>query len=145
MPAAGVPPPAGLLWRPRNLPPTPAASSLRGSIEWERIQITSLGPPRAERRGAGCIRAARVLYRRSSRHRFDIGMKLIQRLLLWLGAIISPLPAIADPGAEFAGLQNDVVFSDYSVLSSSAELLHRLVSPLNAVRADRRLAHSAVA
>jgi len=37
------------------------------------------------------------------------------------------------------------VFSDYSVLSSSAELLHRLVSPLNAVRAGKRLAHSAVA
>jgi hypothetical protein len=72
-------------------------------------------------------------------------MKLIQRLLLWLGVMISPLPAIGDTGAEFAGLQNDVVFSDYSVLSSSTELLHRLLSPLNAVRAGRRLARSAVA
>jgi len=72
-------------------------------------------------------------------------MNLIQRLLLWLGVMISPLPAIGDTGAEFAGLQNDVVFSDYSVLSSSTELLHRLLSPLNAVRAGKRLAHSAVA
>src|SRR5258706_9797477 len=72
-------------------------------------------------------------------------MTLIQRLLLWLGIMISPLPAIGDPGAELAGLQNDVVFSDYSVLSSSTELLHRLVSPLNAVRAGKLLAHAAVA
>jgi pimeloyl-ACP methyl ester carboxylesterase len=41
-------------------------------------------------------------------------------------------------------LQSDVVFSDYSALSGSAELVHRLLSPLNAVRAGRRLAHSAV-
>jgi predicted esterase len=72
-------------------------------------------------------------------------MTLIQRLLLWLGVMISPLSAIGDTVAEFAGLQNDVVFSDYSVLSSSTELLHRLLSPLNAIRAGKRLAHSAVA
>jgi predicted esterase len=72
-------------------------------------------------------------------------MTLIQRLLLWLGVMISPLPAIGDTWPEFAGLQNDVVFSDYSVLSSSTELLHRLLSPLNAIRAGKRLANSAVA
>jgi pimeloyl-ACP methyl ester carboxylesterase len=72
-------------------------------------------------------------------------MTNLQRLLLWLGVIISPLPAIGDPVTGFAGLQSDVVFSDYSALSGSAELAHRLLSPLNAVRAGRRLAHSAVA
>jgi pimeloyl-ACP methyl ester carboxylesterase len=72
-------------------------------------------------------------------------MTFTQRLLLWLGVMISPLPAMGDTGAESAGLQNDVVFSDYSVLSSSTELLHRLLSPLNAVRAGKRLAHSAEA
>lgn len=72
-------------------------------------------------------------------------MTLIQRLSLWLGVMISPLPAMGDTGAEFAGLHNDVVFSGYSVLSSSPELLHRLLSPLNAVRAGKRLALSAMA
>jgi dienelactone hydrolase len=72
-------------------------------------------------------------------------MKLIQRLLLWLGVMICPPTAMGDTGAEFAGLENDVVFSDYSALSSSRELLHRLLSPLNAVRAGERLAHSDVA
>jgi hypothetical protein len=33
------------------------------------------------------------------------------------------MPAMGDSGAKFAGLQNDVVFSDYAVLSSSTELL----------------------
>jgi hypothetical protein len=68
-----------------------------------------------------------------------------QRLLLWLGVAISPMPATCDTLAGFTGLQSDVVFSDYSPLSSSAELLHRFLSPLNAVRAGKRLAHSPVA
>jgi pimeloyl-ACP methyl ester carboxylesterase len=42
-------------------------------------------------------------------------------------------------------LQSDVVFSDYSPLSSSTELLHRLLSPLNAVQLTKKLAHSPVA
>ena len=67
-----------------------------------------------------------------------------QRLLLWLGVMSFPMPAIGDAAAGFTGLQSDVVFSDYSALSSSAELVHRLLSPLNAIRVDKRLAHSAV-
>jgi pimeloyl-ACP methyl ester carboxylesterase len=55
------------------------------------------------------------------------------------------MPATCDTLAESAGLQNDVVFSDYSPLSSSAQLMHRFLSPLNAVRAGRSLARSAVA
>jgi pimeloyl-ACP methyl ester carboxylesterase len=58
----------------------------------------------------------------------------------------SMMPAIGDTVAGFTGLQSDVVFSDYSALSSSEELLHRLLSPLNAVEVGRRLGgHSAVA
>jgi pimeloyl-ACP methyl ester carboxylesterase len=72
-------------------------------------------------------------------------MTLTQRLLLWLGFIIFPMSVIGDTEAGFTGLQNDVVFSDYSPLSSSAELLRRLLSPLNAVQVGKRLAHSAVA
>src|ERR1700730_19188178 len=68
-----------------------------------------------------------------------------RRLLLWLGVAIFPMPAICDTVAESTGLQNDVVFSDYSPLSSSAELMHRFLSPLNAARAGRRLAQSAAA
>ncbi len=77
-----------------------------------------------------------ALYRRT--------MTLTQRLLLWLGVIVLPMPAIGDTAAGFTGLQSDVVFSDYSPLSSSAELLHRLLSPLNAVEVGKRLAHSTV-
>jgi pimeloyl-ACP methyl ester carboxylesterase len=54
-------------------------------------------------------------------------------------------PAIADTGTAVAGLQSDVVFSDYTPLSSSAELLRRLLSPLNALQVGQKLAHSAVA
>jgi hypothetical protein len=72
-------------------------------------------------------------------------MTFTQRLLPWLGVIIFPMTAIGDTVAGFTGLQSDVVFSDYSPLSSSAELLHRLLSPLNAVQLGKRLAHSAVA
>src|ERR1700733_14154790 len=72
-------------------------------------------------------------------------MAKLQRLLLWLGVIISPLRATCDTVAGFTGLQSDVVFSDYTPLSSSAELVHRLLSPLNAVRVGRSLAHSAAA
>jgi pimeloyl-ACP methyl ester carboxylesterase len=72
-------------------------------------------------------------------------MTSIQRLLLWLGVMVLPIPAIADTVAGFTGLQSDVVFSDYSQLSSSTELLHRLLSPLNAVQVRERLSHSAVA
>ena len=68
----------------------------------------------------------------------------IQRLLLSLAVIFLPMPATCDTVAGFTGLQSDVVFSDYSPLSSSAELLHRLLSPLNAGQVGQRLSHSAV-
>jgi pimeloyl-ACP methyl ester carboxylesterase len=72
-------------------------------------------------------------------------MTKLQRLLLWIGVMISPLPATCDTVTGFTGLQSEVVFSDYSPLSGSAELVHRLLSPLNAVRVGRSLAHSAAA
>src|SRR5260370_10257307 len=72
-------------------------------------------------------------------------MMSTQRLLLWLGVIVLPMPAMGDTVAGPTGLQSDVVFSDYSPLSTSAELLHRLLSLLNAVQARKTLSHSAVA
>jgi len=68
-----------------------------------------------------------------------------RRLLPWLGLMISPMPSIGDTVAGFTGLRSDVVFSDYSPLSSSAELLHRLLTPLSALQVGKRLAHSTVA
>src|ERR1700692_2358542 len=72
-------------------------------------------------------------------------MTITRLILPWLGVMILPMPAIGDTVAGFTGLQNDAVFSDYSPLSSSAELLHRLLSPLNAAQVGNRLAHSTVA
>jgi hypothetical protein len=72
-------------------------------------------------------------------------MTFTQRLLLWLGIMSIPMPVIGDTEAGFTGFHTDVVFSDYSPLSSSAELLHRLLSPLNALEVGKRLAHSPVA
>src|SRR5258708_4715073 len=71
-------------------------------------------------------------------------MTLTQHLLFSLGVIVRPMPAIGDTLAGFTGLQSDVVFSDYSPLSSSAEVLHRLLSPPNAAEVRKRLAHSTV-
>jgi dienelactone hydrolase len=70
---------------------------------------------------------------------------LNQRLLQLSWLIIFTTSAIGDSAAEFTGLQSGVVFSDYAPLSSSAELLHRLLSPLNAAEVRKRLAQSAVA
>jgi len=68
-----------------------------------------------------------------------------RRFLLLSWVVTVATPAIADTDAEFTGLHGYAVFSDYSALSSSAELQHRLLSPLNADQASKRLAHSAVA
>jgi len=68
-----------------------------------------------------------------------------RRFLLLFYGVIFAAPAISDTADGFTGLRNDVVFSDYSPLSRSTELLHRLLSPLNADQASKRLAHSAVA
>ena len=62
----------------------------------------------------------------------------------WLSVLIFLTPASAQIPTSFTGLQRDVVFSDYSPLANSAQLLHRLLSPLNAVRVSQKLAHSAV-
>jgi pimeloyl-ACP methyl ester carboxylesterase len=70
---------------------------------------------------------------------------MTRRLLPWLGIMILPMPAIGDTVAGFTGLQSDVVFSEYFPLSSSAEILHRLLSPLSAVQVAENSAHSAVA
>jgi len=70
---------------------------------------------------------------------------LTRRLLLLTWVAIFATPAIGDTDAEFTGLHGDVVFSDYSSLSRSAELQHRLLSPVNADQVSRRLARSAVA
>jgi pimeloyl-ACP methyl ester carboxylesterase len=72
-------------------------------------------------------------------------MTKTRHLLLWLGVMIFPTPAMGDTVAGFTGLQSEVVFSDYSSRSSSAELLHRLLSPLSAVRVGKTLAHSTAA
>jgi hypothetical protein len=72
-------------------------------------------------------------------------MMSTQRLLLWLGVMVLPMPAMGDTVAGLTGLQSDVVFSDYSPLSTSAELLHRLLSPLDSVQVRKTLAHSAAA
>jgi pimeloyl-ACP methyl ester carboxylesterase len=67
-----------------------------------------------------------------------------RRLLLWLELLIFPMLAIGDSGTGVTGFQSNVAFSDYSPLSSSAEILHRLLSPLNAAEVRKTLAHSAV-
>jgi pimeloyl-ACP methyl ester carboxylesterase len=70
---------------------------------------------------------------------------LTWRLLPLSWGIVFMAPAIGDTGGALTGLQNDVVFADYSALSSSAELSHRLLSPLNAEQVRKRLAQSVVA
>jgi hypothetical protein len=80
---------------------------------------------------------------RARDQRFAVTFTL--RLLLMFCGIIFTTCAIGDSAAEFTGLRSGVVFSDYSPLSSSAELLHRLLSPLNAAEVRKRLAQSAVA
>ncbi len=48
----------------------------------------------------------------------------------------------AVPAAAPVGLMSDVVFDEYSPLSSSRELLRRLVTPLAAAEVERSLAHA---
>ena len=68
---------------------------------------------------------------------------VIERCLLMFTALVMPLLAAAtDMPVGCAGLHKDVVFTDYSPLSSSMELARRLLSPLNAMRVDQELARS---
>jgi pimeloyl-ACP methyl ester carboxylesterase len=68
-----------------------------------------------------------------------------QCLLPLFCSVLLAAPAISETAADSIGLRSDVVFSDYFPLSRSTELLRRLLSPLNADQASKRLAHSAVA
>jgi dienelactone hydrolase len=62
-----------------------------------------------------------------------------------VGAIAPPAPAAAPPDSSTrpaVGFENPVVFSDYSPLSASAEIMRRLLSPLAAREVQRSLAQS---
>lgn len=62
-----------------------------------------------------------------------------------IGLVAQPAPAFAAPDTPTrpaAGLENQVVFSDYSPLSASAEVMRRLLSPLAARAVQRSLERS---
>jgi hypothetical protein len=61
---------------------------------------------------------------------------MISRYVL-LVILLIPLAAAAGDAPVANGLQRDVVFTDYSPLSRSAELIRRLLSPLNALRVNQ--------
>lgn len=71
----------------------------------------------------------------------------MNRLALLLPFISLVFPATASNNALAAptGLHSDVVFTQYSPLSSSAELARRLVSPLNALRLQQQAAATGTA
>ncbi|OOG46895.1 hypothetical protein [Rhodanobacter sp. C01] len=50
-----------------------------------------------------------------------------------LAILLMPLLAVASDAPPVGSLQHDVVFTDYSPLSRSSELVRRLLSPLNAL------------
>lgn len=60
----------------------------------------------------------------------------ISRSML-LATLWMPLLAAAGDAPAAGGLQHDVVFTDYSPLSRSSELVQRLLSPLNAQRVNQ--------
>ena len=63
--------------------------------------------------------------------------------MLQLAWVSMPPPAFADDAQlGQTGLQRDVVFTEYSPLSSNTELAQRLLSPLYAARVNRELAQS---
>jgi len=58
---------------------------------------------------------------------------------------VLPLSALAQPTApvpEIRGLKNDVVFADYTALSSNAEIVRRMLSPLAAAQISLALART---
>ncbi len=67
-------------------------------------------------------------------------MKIAQSLVL-VASLLTPCFAVAS-GLPASGLQSDVVFTEYTPLTRSDELRHRLLSPLNALRVSRELAQS---
>lgn len=65
------------------------------------------------------------------------------RVMLILTAWLAPWCAMAtSTSLPASGLQRDVVFTEYSPLTRSDELRHRLLSPLNALRVSQNLAQS---
>lgn len=56
---------------------------------------------------------------------------------LLLAILLMPLPNAGPARAATTGEQHDVVFTDYSPLSRSSELVRRLLSPLNAWRVSQ--------
>lgn len=60
---------------------------------------------------------------------------LVPRLFLALGAA----GFASDVSAQVTGLQRDVVFTNYSPLSSNAEIVRRMLSPLAAADIERQL------
>ncbi|OOG63405.1 hypothetical protein B0E46_10405 [Rhodanobacter sp. B04] len=67
------------------------------------------------------------------------------RLLPLLAVLFMPLPATASDVPAATGLLHDEVFTGYSPLSRSSELVRRLLSPLNALRVgqeSRRQGHA---
>src|SRR5689334_8960152 len=56
-----------------------------------------------------------------------------------LGAMLA-LPASAQTASS--GLKTDIVFTEYSTLSSAAELVRRLASPLSAMRIEQAAEHA---
>ena len=67
--------------------------------------------------------------------------RLILPSLLLSAALLPPLAA-ADGPAAASGLQQDLLFGDYTPLSGSSELIRRMLSPLNALNLQRQLARS---
>jgi hypothetical protein len=65
--------------------------------------------------------------------RCSLAVLLIAHWLPLLGSALLPLPTSgAETQSAALGLQSNVVFTDYASLSSSADLVRRLLSPLNA-------------
>lgn len=63
--------------------------------------------------------------------------KMIAHYMFLLVVLLVPLAADSgEPASVATGLQREVVFTDYSTLSRSTELVRRLLSPLNAMRVN---------
>jgi hypothetical protein len=75
----------------------------------------------------------------------NIRMIIVRTWLPVLAVAIMPLPARAQEAADSsAGLQRNVIFSDYSPLSGSVELAHRTLSPLANVEIARATKNAAL-
>jgi predicted esterase len=65
-----------------------------------------------------------------------------RRALLLSAGLTAVLASTASAQTAAVGLNTDVVFTEYSALSTSAELVRRLTSPLTALRANQELARA---